>query len=322
MSADNQIESVREIGYAIAVAVFVAAISTLLPVIGFFSSILLPLPVLYFRLKLGKKPGIIVFAITSAVVVLFFSGVSVNTLIVVGLLLLGLLMGEGVGKNLPLEKVVGYSTGIVIAALFLVLLFYANINQTGLVPMISAYIGKNLDIMVDLYREMGVQEDRIRILIDAKDQVQTYLVRLIPGMTASTILLIAWATILFARPLCKARNVFFSDYGSLNLWKPPEFLVWLVIAFAVFLILPDKKLKFFGLNGIMVMMVVYFFEGIAIVSYVFEKKEFPKILRVILYWLIVFQQILLFVVIAIGFFDTWFNFRKIGKSYTNNNEVK
>ena len=77
------------------------------------------------------------------------------------------------------------------------------------------------------------------------------------------------------------------------------------------LILPHKALKIIGLNIILVLMTIYFFQGIAIVSFYFEKKQFSRMLRFLLYSLIAIQQIVLLVVIGLGIFDMWLNFRKL-----------
>ena len=58
-------------------------------------------------------------------------------------------------------------------------------------------------------------------------------------------------------------------------------------------------------------MLIYFFQGIAIVSFFFKKKEVPFFLKFFIYTLIVIQQIFALLVIGIGFFDTWFDFRKL-----------
>ena len=68
-----------------------------------------------------------------------------------------------------------------------------------------------------------------------------------------------------------------------------------------------------GLNVLIILLTVYFFQGIAIVSFYFNRKQFPKIARFLLYGLIFIQQLLLMVVIAFGFFDTWLDFRKLNK---------
>ena len=77
------------------------------------------------------------------------------------------------------------------------------------------------------------------------------------------------------------------------------------------LILPYKPLKIIGLNILLVLMTIYFFQGIAIVSFYFEKKQFSRMLRFVLYSLIALQQIVLLVVIGLGIFDMWLNFRKL-----------
>jgi uncharacterized protein YybS (DUF2232 family) len=56
---------------------------------------------------------------------------------------------------------------------------------------------------------------------------------------------------------------------------------------------------------------VYFFQGIAVVSYFFNKKRFPRTLRIFLYSLIAIQQIILLLIIGLGIFDMWLNFRKL-----------
>ncbi|MCP4670460.1 MAG: DUF2232 domain-containing protein, partial [Desulfobacula sp.] len=55
----------------------------------------------------------------------------------------------------------------------------------------------------------------------------------------------------------------------------------------------------------------YFFQGIAIVSFLFTKKRAPFALRFFLYILIAIQPFFMFLVIGMGLFDTWFNFRKL-----------
>jgi uncharacterized protein YybS (DUF2232 family) len=64
-------------------------------------------------------------------------------------------------------------------------------------------------------------------------------------------------------------------------------------------------------------MTIYFFQGIAIISFYFEKKRFPRLLRIVLYSLIALQQVVLLVVVGLGFFDMWLNFRKLGVEKKN-----
>jgi uncharacterized protein YybS (DUF2232 family) len=103
-------------------------------------------------------------------------------------------------------------------------------------------------------------------------------------------------------------------------WQAPEYLVWGVIGCGLALFIPNASIKIIGLNGLLILMSVYFFQGIAIVSFYFNKKQFPRIIRIFLYTLIAVQQLVLLAVIGLGFFDMWFNFRKLAKQTGKNSE--
>ncbi|MBL7207247.1 MAG: DUF2232 domain-containing protein, partial [Desulfobacterales bacterium] len=57
---------------------------------------------------------------------------------------------------------------------------------------------------------------------------------------------------------------------------------------------------------------IYFFQGMAIVSFFFEKKQFSPILKFFLYSLIAIQQVIALIIIGLGFSDIWLNYRKLG----------
>ena len=123
----------------------------------------------------------------------------------------------------------------------------------------------------------------------------------------------AWTNLLIARPLLKSRSLSCPDFGPLNMWKAPEFLVWAVIGCGLALFIPVAIISAIGKNGLLILMTVYFFQGIAIVAFYFEKKRFPRMVRFFLYTLIALQHLILLAVIGLGFFDMWINFRRSGK---------
>jgi uncharacterized protein YybS (DUF2232 family) len=87
--------------------------------------------------------------------------------------------------------------------------------------------------------------------------------------------------------------------------------VWGVIGCGLIMLFPAAGIRLIGVNGLLVLLTIYFIQGIAIVSFYFEKKRLPRTIRVILYTMIAFQQLLLLIIICIGLFDMWINFRKI-----------
>jgi uncharacterized protein YybS (DUF2232 family) len=184
----------------------------------------------------------------------------------------------------------------------------------GPVALIGGYVGENLRVTLEMYRQVGVSPEVIDRIEGSLDQIQFVLVRLLPSLAASGSILISWACVLISRPMLRSQGLPIPEFGALNRWRAPEQLVWAAIGCGVMLLLPAQSLKIIGMNGVIVLMAVYFFQGIAIVSFFFEKKRLPVALRFILYSLIALQQFLLLVVIGFGFFDMWLNFRKLEAS--------
>lgn len=303
-----------DIAIIIAATVSLFALALNLPLFGFFFSLFIPLPIFYGRVKLGRQPGLMTAVFSLLAMAAIIGEVSFDLFFYLELLLLGFLLGEFSEWGLPIEHTVALSTAGVLIAGLAGLLFYSSSMGKGLGAMVSDSVGQNLEMTLTLYRDMGVAEENIQLIAGSLETIGYVMVRILPGLSVSACLLITWACLMLARPLFRARQLPYPDFGPLNQWQAPEVLVWVAIASGALLLIPEKTIKVLGINGLIVLMTVYFFQGMAITAFFFQKKRFPFILRVFLYSLIVVQQFLLLLVIALGFFDTWLNFRKLGVS--------
>ncbi len=302
----------KNIGGGIALTVFMCAAAAYIPVIGFFCSLFIPLPILFYRSKLGRKIGAIVPGASLAIMLLLIGRIGFDILFFAEMMLIGFVLSELIEMNLSVEKTVFYACVAVLSAGIAGLIFYSNLSQKDLMPIISEYAAENLRFIMGLYENAGMPEESVQMISNSLQNLQYVMVRMIPAMAISFTLFVVWTTLLLAKPLLKNRGLFYPDFGHLKLWKVPEKLVWAAIACGFLLFSPDNNLKLLAVNGLMMLMTVYFFGGIAIVSFYFEKKRFPVIVRVMIYSLIAFQQIFLLLVIGLGFFDMWLNFRKAG----------
>ncbi len=310
MPSMPQRELSKNIVAGIFITLFIYAMSLYMPIVGFFCSLFIPLPILFYRSMLGRKTGAIIPVVSATVMLVIFGKASIDILFFIELLILGFVLSEFVEMNLPIEKIVLYGCLTVLLSSGFGVILYSNISHTGILALVSEYVGRNLKLTLVIYENMGISQESIQLVSNSLEQIQYVLVRIIPALIVGSTFLTAWLNLLLARPIFKAKNIFFPDFGSLNLWKAPEGLVWGVIGCGVLLLFPSSALKLVGLNGLIISMIIYFFQGIAIVSYYFEKKHLPRLLKVFLYSLIALQQILLIIVIGLGFFDTWLNFRK------------
>jgi uncharacterized protein YybS (DUF2232 family) len=310
---DTVKEMLKDIINGFLITSLIFLISVFIPIIGFVAALFIPLPILFYRLKLGRKPGAIVFAAAGIVMIALIGGISVDVLFFAGLLLLGFVLGELFELNLSIEKTVLYACGSALLAGFVSLLISSVLSGEGIYTIVSRYVEKNLELTLALYRSMGMPEESIDLISRSLDKIRHALVSIVPALVSASTLFVTWTSILLARPVLQNRSLSYPDFGALNVWKAPEYLVWGVIGCGLSLFLPSAALKTISMNCLLVLMTVYFFQGIAIVSFYFNKKRFPRIIRIFLYTLIAVQQLVLLVVIGLGFFDLWFNFRRLEK---------
>lgn len=310
LTAQPQGHMARDIAIGVVITALLIAVTLRSPILGFFCTFLIPLPTLYYRLKLGRSMGIVIPIMALGIIIALSGRISLDLVFFLELLGIGFILGELLNRPISIEKTVLTVCAAVWGSGLLALFFYSSFSSMGVGELLSAYVRENLEATMALYEGMGMSDENIQVIKDAFDRIQYVLVRLIPALTACSTLAVIWICLLLARPLLTMKGLAFTDFGPLNRWKAPEVLVWGAIAAGMMLLLPSPTVKLIGINAIMVLMTIYFFQGIAIVSYFFEHRRVPRFFRFFLYSLIVLQQIFLFIVVGIGFFDVWMNFRK------------
>jgi uncharacterized protein YybS (DUF2232 family) len=307
----------KDVIVAIAVTTLISMAALHLTVLGPFVGLFVPLPILFYRSKLGRSSGLLILIAVSLIVTSF---VGLNSLGTAAFLfelgLVGLILPEVFEMNLSVEKTVGITAGGVLTMGALILALYTLVSTTSPWALASDYVEKSVKLALAMYSEMDVAEEKINMLSQSLDGILYVMLRIIPGMMIVATLFVVWSNLLLARFVLRSKELFCPDFGRLNQWKAPEHLVWVAIASGVLLLFGHPGIKMLGINGLIVIMMIYFFQGIGIVSFYFEKKQFPKILRILLYGLIAIQQPLLLVVVALGFFDIWIDFRRTRKVET------
>jgi uncharacterized protein YybS (DUF2232 family) len=303
-------EIFRDLTKGITLSVLFCLMSIYIPIAGFIFTLFIPLPLVFYHLKQGRKAGMIIFAASMIAVFFVIQNISIDLIFFAELLFLGFLIGELLHYNLSVEKIILYSScGVIISGL-ICLIAFSSIRSVGIYTLASEYIGENLKLAVDIYKNVGVSEEHIRMISDSMEQIRYVLVGIIPALIVSFTLLVSWINLIISKPLFAKNNLYYPDSVPLNLWKAPDYLVWAVIGSSVLLFFPDKVFKITGLNFLLVLMTIYFFQGIAIISFYFEKKRVPRALKFFLYSLIAIQHFIFLFVIGLGFFDTWLNIRK------------
>jgi uncharacterized protein YybS (DUF2232 family) len=301
----------KDVVVAIAITTLVAMAALYLRLLGPFVGLFVPLPILFYRAKLGRSSGLLILMAASLIVATLLGRHSlVNAAFLFEVGLVGLILPELFEMDLSVEKTVGITTGVIITTGGLMLALYSLVSATSPWAVASNYLKHSAEVAIAIYSEMGASEEDIGIAARSMEGIVYIALRILPSIVIVATLFLVWSNLLLARRLFQSKRLFYPDFGKLNHWKAPERFVWIAIGSGILLFFGHPVLTMIGINGLIVMTMIYFFQGIAIVSFYFEKKQFPRLLRILLYGLIAMQQLLLLLVIVAGFFDIWINFRR------------
>lgn len=293
------------------------AMASFVPVLGFAFFFMLPLTVLVYRVRFGTGSTLLVTALSLMVITLLSGGVNSDIVLITGMLAQGFLLGKFVENYTPVDRAIAYSTITILAVGAALVIIAGNLHGTGASGLLSEYIGKNLEMTAAIYKQLDSSEESIRALEESIGKIQHAMLIILPSLTAAILVITAWINLLFGSAILKKAGFRTAVFDNLNLWKAPENLVWGVIACALLLVLPLYAPRVVALNALIVMMTVYLLQGFAIISFYFEKKEVPLVIRVIVYGAVLVQQVLLLFIIGLGFFDTWLNLRRINATKTH-----
>jgi uncharacterized protein YybS (DUF2232 family) len=86
-----------------------------------------------------------------------------------------------------------------------------------------------------------------------------------------------------------------------------------LIASGISAFLPLPGLQIIGLNGLLLVSLIYFMQGLGVVVFYLQRASVPPLLRSLAYVLLVIQPLFLLGVAALGLFDLWIDFRHTGK---------
>lgn len=147
--------------------------------------------------------------------------------------------------------------------------------------------------------------------MDEEQRVKTFesIHRIYP---ASVVILSIVAVLL--NVLCIKKIPFFNAVPMNRDWcfnhlKIPDYFLFAFLFFGIFLLLKTAQMHAVALNGFIVTVFVYLFQGLAILRYFLTLFKAGFLLRMLAYASVFLFSLWIILAIA-GLFDTWFNFRR------------
>ena len=308
---------VREIIVGVVATLLFFLSVVMIPVVGMVVGTFTPLPALLAYYRWGSPlafwvPG---GAALLGYMLLTTLNASQSLPYLLEMLLLGFLLGLGMRRGWSLERTVGTAGGLVFVVGLLVfwISYGSGAEDSGMV------IERDLhDAFGMLLQQYGASSADKQLVEETLQKLLPFLLKLLPGAALSSTLMACWLNLLVAKHYCRVRHLPLPAWPDWSQWKAPDLLVWLVIASGILLLVPVGFLRIAGLNALMVAGVVYLFQGLAIVSYYFERWKLPRLFRAAAYAIILIQQFFTLGAMLLGLFDMWLDFRRLSRGTAAN----
>ncbi len=277
------------------------------PPLGIFSGILAPFPAAYNRLIHGRLSSLIITLGSTTIISALF-GVFAGALYIGMCGVIGLLMPELLLRGISGSRVLFWTTAANLLICFTGIIVYSSVSGVNLQQLISTEISGSLKQAVALYEKGGVTGEELELLKSSMAVASDLLKRLYPALITVMLILIAGCNLLLLKKTTANTSVTL-NIGDFATFRNPDLLVWFLIACGFTLLLPLSLITTPALNILLIITLLYFFQGMAVVSALIKKYSVPALLRIFLYTMLIIQPYLLALVAGIGIFDLWVDFR-------------
>ena len=282
--------------------------SLAVPFIGFVAGFLAAVPLCYTRLSSGRRATLLAMLIAAlALGGGFKPPIGGWYLLQCGLI--GLLLPEFIVRGLGSFRALLWTTAIAATASAVMAFGMAMSAGQDLFTMAQQEITTGMGQAMQLYEQQkGLSPQDLETIRQGMQTVAATLIRIFPALGCLNVLLIGAVTLLFLRRMASQRGLALS-IAPFSDFRVPEIVIWLLIAAGFSMLAPTTLLTTPALNIIVILTVLYFCQGLAVLLTLAGRTSYAGLLKVMLTFLLLLQPYLLPVVAILGIFDLWGDFR-------------
>jgi uncharacterized protein YybS (DUF2232 family) len=278
-----------------------------IPPAGIFSGLLAPFPAAYFRFRHGRGPAVIIILGATAAMTAYF-GLSAGTFYLVQCGLISLLLPELLLRGFSATRSIVWTTAAIVTLLGVAVVFFSMTSGQNVHEMAVAEIQKSVAQAVAIYENSGVKGEELAVLKQTMATAADLVIRIYPALIIITLIAMVGCNLAllkrFAGGLGLTLNV-----DEFRAYRNPEILVWGLIAAGFALLSDNRVVTTPAINVLAVIVVLYFLQGLAVISTIIARQSIAGVLRAGLYIMLLLQPYLAALVAAIGIFDLWGDFR-------------
>ena len=291
-------------GSAATIVLFLAYV--LLFFAGPLAGIFAPFPVLYYSLKSGKKVGIAIVVIATAILLVLNIASALFYFLQCGIF--ALLLAEFIGRGMGAVKSITYTLVLNLLLVLALTVGYGLLQGIDINGLIVKGIHTAVSQTEVFYQQSGLKGEDLLAIRQALAQVADFVSKTYPALMVVFLGGIAGLNLLLLKKNAYRlpRQFFIDDFSR---FRNPDQLIWVLIGAGFILLIDDALVTKTSLNILLVTLSLYFIQGLSITAYFFNRLPVPRFLRVLFYIILVIQPYLMAVVAAFGVFDLWCDFR-------------
>ena len=314
LTMSNKITPLVEGGLLAAITAILGLVATYLPIVGIVVEFFCPIPIVILTVRQGLKFGAAA-VVASFLLTLIFTGPALAIRLVLTFSLCGLVLGQCLRLKLSAVKCFVPTFIMACAAQIVMLIMFMAIMGVDL-------IGENMQIIRDsfndafkVYEEMGVDPQLIN---QSKEMVEP-VARLIGLLTPIILFCVALINTAGSYALTKwifrkLHMKFAEPLPPFTQWRFPIGFVYLA-AFSGLAVywgerLSEGGLYFIATNLFFIAGIIGLIQGLSVLTFLADKYKISKLVRRIIFVILILNFFLLQVVAFAGLFDIIFNYRK------------
>jgi hypothetical protein len=272
-----------------------------------------PLMAFFYVGKFGVSGGIKILAIAIVVggSINFLTGDFFLPFFSASMLVPGFILYESAErKNAPATS--GFYASLALATGWLLIGLIVSIQlEASFYEQLLKMFNQTLSEALEYYRKSNdIYADALIIIENYIAQLQAIIPLILPSIIGSIILFVIWFTMILGNSF-SAKVTGSVAWPPIQLWSLSDKLIWLAIAMGLLTLLQQEALSKVTINILILLGVIYSFQGVSITVFLLSKWKVPKFFRFVFYIMLFFQSFGTVLLIAVGVADTWIDFRKL-----------
>lgn len=310
----NDTKAMVEGALLAAISVILSLFTLYFPILGSFTSLFLPVPLVILGLRHGLGTSVLSTVVASLVVGMI-SGPIQGITILLGFGLIGVSMGWALRRNLGITKTM--VVGSIASLLSKVALILLTMLVMGINPLQEELLAmrESMEYITGLYGRMGMDPNTLQDLNQSLSTMLDLLAMTFPALLILAAVMDTFLCYIMAKFVLARLGQRIEDFTPFYLWRLPDYIIPAALSGVLLGLLepywPAKVLSTLSANLIVMSVFAFWVQGFSLLSFFLNKYKVAKPMRIFIVFLAFFNPLFSQIIAIGGAAEIVFNFRRI-----------